>query len=254
VNFIVFDIETGPLEMDRLKQIIRPFDRSSVSHPGEFDPSTVKCGGNIGGPDSEKGKAKIEEARLAHAKAVVDFKSNVDRAEQEYWSKVADRAALSALTGRILAIGYKSINTTVIDHIGSDRTERDLCESFWDRYRSARKQDRMMTGFNIKPFDVPFIAQRSIILGVEVPGTILQNGRWLDSVFVDLYERWGFGSKASGNLNEICHALGLPGKPDGVDGSMFAGLFLNPETFQEAIEYLEQDLSIEFDLAERLLI
>jgi hypothetical protein len=252
MSFVVFDIETGPLPIERLKEIHPGFDRSSVKHPGTFDPSTVKCG-NIGGPTSEKGLAKIAEARAAHEKEVANFESSLVQAETNHWLEIKSRAALSASSGQVLAIGYKSDKASAVDHI-DDLGERALLVRFWDKYEKVRKSERCMVGFNSREFDIPYIAQRSVILGVAIPKTLIQNDRYQDKTFIDLRDRWGFGAKPSGSLDLICKACGLDGKPEGVSGAHFSELYHNPDTRQEAIEYLLNDLDITYELAERLLL
>jgi uncharacterized protein YprB with RNaseH-like and TPR domain len=251
MSFVVFDIETGPLPLERLKEIHPGFDRSSIKHPGEFDPSSVKCG-NIGGPTSEKGLAKIAEARAAHEKEVASFQSSIEQAEATYWLGIESRAALSAASGVVLAIGYKSENANVIEHF-DEAGEHAMLSRFWTKFEQLRKQDRQLVGFNSREFDVPFLAQRSIVNVIRPPRTLLQNDRYLDKTFVDLRDKWSFGSKPAGSLDLICKACGLPGKPDGVSGAHFSELYRNPETRQEALDYLANDLEITFQLAEMLI-
>lgn len=262
MNFVVFDIETGPLPMAKLKEIMPGFDRASVKHPGSFDPASVKCG-NIGGPTSEKGLAKIADAHKEHSDKVAGYDQLLAGGEANHWLEIESRAALSAITGRVLSIGYRAVNddltvSSFIDCInGPDgttaRTEADLLKLFWIRYESNRKADRNLVGFNSREFDVPFMAQRSVILNVPVPKTLIQNERYLCKTFVDLRDRWSFGAKPSGGLDLICKACGLDGKPDGVKGSHFADLFHNSETRAQAIDYHLNDLKITFDLAELIL-
>jgi len=251
MSFVIFDIETGPLPVERLKEIHPGFDRSTVKHPGHFDPNSVKCG-NIGGPTSEKGLAKIAEARAAYEKELANFDSSVTQADTNHWQEIQSRAALSAASGQVLAIGYKSDKGTAIDHL-EELSESVMLDRFWARYQKLRKSERCLVGFNSREFDVPFLAQRSVILGVAIPKTLIQNERYLDKTFIDLRDRWGFGSKPAGSLDLICKACGLPGKPDGVSGAHFSELYRDPDTRQNAIDYLANDLDITFYLAERLL-
>lgn len=242
---IVFDIETGPLPEEQLKRIHPPFDRSSFQHPGEFDPSTVKCG-NIGGPESEKGKAKIAEARAKHAEECESFASRLAKAESDYWQGITDSAALSSLTGQVLAIAYYGRQIAI--HTQRATNEEEMLATFWRNYSNCRESNRKMVGFNIAEFDLPFIAQRSIILGIDIPSTFM-NGRYLDSTFVDLRQLWKFGSYSNnrGTLDELCRAMELPGKLDGVTGKDFAKLFANDP--EKAIEYAKNDVVITANLA-----
>lgn len=250
MSYVVFDIETGPLSQDRIREIYPPFDRSSIRHPGEFDPESVKYGPM---KDPEKRAAKLEECRAKHAAEVADFDKTLAQSEAAYWKKIFDDAALSAFSGQILAIGYRSDKGTLIHGVDDDVSEQDLLVSFWEQYERFRKNDRQLVGFCIKDFDVPFIAQRSVILGINVPTTLLQNDRYLDRTFIDLRDRWAFGGRPSGSLNQLCAALGIRGKLEGVTGAMFAELYWNPETRPKAMEYLAEDVRAEYEVAERLL-
>lgn len=250
MNVVVFDIETGPLDDQAIRENSKPFDRSSVEKPGAFDERSVKVG-NL--KDEAKIREKIEAARAAHAAAVDAYAERLVAEEAKYWSDIKAKAALSALTGRVLAIGYKSDKSVVFDAVTEDRDETVILRTFWDRYRAFRESDRHLVGFNIKEFDIPYIAQRSVILGVPVPATVLVQNRFMDPMFIDLRDRWGFCGRPVGTLDAICRACGLGSKPDGIDGVAFAYLYLNPETRDAALDYLGNDLEMTYRLAGRLL-
>jgi len=249
MNYVVFDIETGPLELAALKEILPGWDSSTMPHPGEFDPKSVKTG-NL--KDQAKIDAKIQEARESHIERVNNHGLDALRAEQNYWSEASSKAALSAATGRVVAIGCKTSAKLSIAAIG-EKSEWQLLTDFWTLYEQLRKSDRNLVGFNSNEFDIPFLAQRSVVLGVPVPRTLMKQGRYLDEMFIDLRKVWSFGAKPAGSLDMVCRACGIPGKPEGVNGAMFADLYFNPDTRDEAIEYLENDLEMTFALAERLL-
>lgn len=250
MNYVVFDIETGPLDLPLLKEILPGWDASTMPHPGDFDLRSVKTG-NL--KDQAKIDAKIAEARDAHIERLNNYKFDVLRAEKNYWSEASSKAALSAATGRVVAIGCKTESKLSITAIDDNTTERQMLHYFWQLYEQLRKSDRNLVGFNSNEFDVPFLAQRSVVLGVPVPRTLIKQGRYLDEMFIDLRKVWSFGAKPVGSLDMVCRACGIPGKPEGVNGAMFAELYFNEETRDEAIEYLANDLEMTFALAERLI-
>lgn len=245
---LVFDIETGPLSLDQLKKVCKPFDASTLKDPGEFDRESVKFG-NI--KDEAKIAAKVQEAAEKHAKAVADYQTALRDGEANHWKAIQDRAALSAITGEVLAIGYKNAEKVILDHVTEDRPESQLLKKFWDLFGNYRTSGRKMIGFNLEGFDVPFLVRRSLINKVVVPDCVL-NGRYLDSTFVDLMKTWkNTDWKTDGSLDAICRACGIGKKLEGVDGSMFADLFRNDETRERALEYLRCDLLLTWGLAER---
>lgn len=253
---LAFDIETSPQPIDKLKAILPPWNPDSVGpHPGEFDPKSVKLG-NL--KDQAKIDEKIEEANKKHVAAIADYYKKKDGGAAAYWEAILQDAALSAVTGQVVAIGYQGNKTTT--HLAIDGTsEHHLLTQFWKIYKQSRTERRSMVGFNIKQFDVPFIAQRSWMLGIEVPATLITPpGRYLDSLFVDLDEIWkcgnrGWAKPGHGSLDTICKALGLVGKPDDCSGAEFSKLLYGtPEQRAAAVRYLEGDLRMTAELAERL--
>ncbi len=244
---LIFDIETGPLPIDMLKQIVRPFDRSSLKHPGEWNPNSVKYGNT---KDEAKRAEKLEAARQKHAEAVESYQSDLAAAEEKYWNEVQDKAALAAITGQVLAIGYGG-NGETVDH---GMSEEELLSRFWAKFKKCRETRRKMIGFNIKRFDVPFIVQRSFILAVDVPESYM-DGRYLSATFVDLNDAWMCGNYGySGNLDEIARACGVGRKTEGVSGAHFAELYMNDATRSQAIDYALNDVVITRAVANRISV
>ena len=251
---IVFDIETGPLPEDQLRPLCPEFFPPPA--PGEFDPDAVKCG-NIGGPMSEKGRAKIKDAQAAHETLVADYSRQVDEARAAQWAQFVADAPLSALTGRVLAIGYRSEKATVIAHVDAiPGGEPDLIEQFWGRYRKAKADRRSLVGHNIAGFDVPFLIRRSWLLGIDVPdGVFDSNWRYLDRCFVDTMQRWQAGNYRDKfvGLDALGKAMGLGGKTEGVDGGDFHKLYFGTaEERAKALEYLIRDVDLTWLVAQRL--
>lgn len=237
---IIFDIETGPLPSEQLRQLCEPF--TPPQHPGEFDPATVKTG-NL--KDEAKISAKIDDARAKHAQAVAEYEANAKQAETDYWADIEGKAALSPITGRVLAIGYLSTDTdkTILDI----DDEQQMLVHFWQQYIRCVHEDRKLVGHNSMRFDVRFILRRSWILGVDVPPGVIDRGKWLDAkTFVDTMELWGEPVK----LDLLGRVFGVGQKPDGVDGSMFADLLKTDRQVAEA--YLKNDLIMTRDIADRM--
>lgn len=205
-----FDIETGPLPDEQLTAIIPP-----------FDPAEVKLG-NIKDPD--KIAAKLAEK------------------ETNYLADARDKAALSATTGKVLAIGLE-------DHDGTRclaaANEAEILADFWHGFRTGH--DRYI-GFNIFGFDLPFMIRRSWKLGVPVAG--IRQGRYWNERFIDLREMWQLGDRqAKGSLDAICTHFGLAGKNG--NGKDFARLFeLNPA---QALKYLCNDLRMTREVHEMMI-
>lgn len=222
---IVFDIETGPIEEPLLSERLPKFDEAMVKL------------GNL--KDPEKIAAKIAEAKAEHD------------------AETRGKAALSALTGRVLAIGYRSERATLINHVAAiEGGEVGLLTQFWGRYDKSKPERRPFVGHNITGFDVPFLVRRSWLLGVVVPHGITDpSGRYLDRTFRDTMQVWQCGNWRDSfvSLDALGRALGLGGKTEGVGGADFARLYFGtPEERAKALEYLTRDVDLTYQVAQKL--
>jgi|TARA_B100001540_G_scaffold253530_1_gene230218 DNA polymerase elongation subunit (family B) len=190
-----FDIETGPMDADDLEQFVPDFEA----------PKNIK--------DEEKINKAIDAKRIA-------------------W---LDKAALSPLTGQIIAIGLlRDGKYTILEG-----RESDIINDFWTYWRNYDPQP--FIGFNIRKFDLPYIIRRGFHCGVDYPRNILQQNRyWRDNI-IDLMDTWACGIfNETISLDNFCKFLKIKGKSG--NGKHFSELYkTNPEA---AIDYLKNDLKI----------
>ena len=168
-------------------------------------------------------------------------------------AKAIEKAALSAITGRILVIGV--LHPFQDEPMYFEGNEKDLLTAFWTHYRERGKGDQVAAlpwvGFNIKQFDMPFLTRRSWVHGVKVPPVFTDRGYLLPH-FIDVRETWCCGDRqAEGSLDVIARLMGLPGKPGGMTGADFARVYA--EDKPKALAYLKYDLTTTRTLAEKLL-
>ncbi len=153
-----------------------------------------------------------------------------------------DKAALSALTGRVLAIGVLRGHSDEPEIVHGD-DEAELIRWFWDMLPECGS----MAGFNISSFDLPFLVRRSWKLQIPVPP--VRSGRYWIGAFVDLRDVWALGEyHAEGTLDQIAKHIGLQGKT-GSGKQFYETYATNPD---EAIAYLANDLVQTRGLAARL--
>ena len=255
---LFWDAETASLSEAIIRERTRPFEQPPL--PGPFDPTTVKCG-NIGGPESEKGKAKIAAAKSEHEAATVKAEADAAKAETEYWQKKVEEAALSAATGRVVAIGCLSAENDRTLILGEDDPdEAAMLTKFWSLYRNMKAKRRAMVGVNILLFDLPFLVRRSWILDVPVPGTV-RDGRYWDKTFVDLRDVWLLGQRwgeCESSLDHMAKTLGIGSKTDGAagecTGKTFAAMWESGNAQQRgaARAYLVNDLELPQRIAARM--
>jgi predicted PolB exonuclease-like 3'-5' exonuclease len=194
-------------------------------------------------PDEQLASVKPTFEPPANYKDPEKIRANL--ADQE--ARWKEQAALSAMTGRVAVIGVLSpVGKFDYSLIVNELDEADFIREFWVNYGHGS-----LIGWNIKGFDLPFLIQRSWILGLRVPSGIF-NGRYFSQEFcIDLMERWACcqpGSKGIASLDSVSRACGMGGKT--INGSDFAKLWA--EDKQKALNYCHDDCSLTLSLAKRM--
>lgn len=208
---LVFDVETGPMDEEILASQFVPKTKEEFVGAQRWKPETIE-----------------EKYANYLVTALEDFKR---------------RAALDATTGQVLAIGLKSEKGSVIlDSLNED----DLLKQFWDKAAKCESTDRSLVGHNVLGFDLPFLARRSWMRGIDfqMPRNCIK----------DTMKVWGCNCYSDTiSLDRLARALGLDGKLDGVSGADFARLWNGePEEKELARKYLMQDLDVTWNVANRL--
>jgi hypothetical protein len=215
-DYLTFDIETRALDEAQILADAEPFDAESVKIGGYTDESKIV--------------AKIEKARA------------------DYERKLIDRAALSATTGAVLAIGTYHLRTNHYQII-EDKPEEDLLLDFWTHlYTQNENCSACFVGFNILAFDLPFLLRRSWFHKIPVQPWIF-DGRYFHHRFRDVLSYWRAGNRLEViSLDKLARFFSLGGKS--FSGKDFAKLYANNKA--EAITYLKHDLKLTSDIALRI--
>jgi predicted PolB exonuclease-like 3'-5' exonuclease len=103
-------------------------------------------------------------------------------------------------------------------------------------------QPQMVT-FNGHSFDLPVLRYRSMIHGISAPGLHARpyyHRFTEDHVDIcDVLSSFSYSGKAK--LDEISRGLGLPGKPDGIDGSQVQAYY-DAGRIGEIADYCQSDV------------
>jgi hypothetical protein len=150
------------------------------------------------------------------------------RFSQEKAPEVAEenwrRTALDGSKGEIFSIAFaveggdvRCLSRALMDD-GSFSSESVLLQDFYSSLSaSCNGRPPFFIGHYVAGFDLKFIFQRSIILGVKPQFKLPFDGRH-SSDFYDNQTAWA-GFKGRMSQDNLCKALGIEGKPGDIDGS-----------------------------------
>lgn len=215
---IFLDIETIPGQSPEIKM--------ALARDAQAQKEAVKA------PANYKDAEKIHEYLQAKYKEILD-------GVEDAWK----RTALDGGMGQLLMIGYaiEDDEPQVIwfDYQHPD-AERHVLENFFAEIKDLRPEDRpRFIGHNLVDFDLRFIWQRAIVLGVKPPSYLPFNPKpWDDCVF-DTMTAWA-GLKNRIGMDRLCEILGLEGKGD-IDGSKVWD-FVKGGRIEEVAAYCKKDI------------
>lgn len=162
--------------------------------------------------------------------------------KEEAVQEAISRTGLNAAYGHICCIGF-GFDDGFISSISWPsvvRTESELIEAFfYETGKVIGNRFPVIVGHNVSGFDIRFIWQRCMVLGIRVPAWLPKDPKpWGGDVF-DTMTAWA-GARDTISMDNLCAALGIPGKGD-IDGSMVGKMFAE-DKHDEIADYCRQDV------------
>ncbi len=102
----------------------------------------------------------------------------------------------------------------------------------------------LLCGHNAKEFDLPFIARRMIVNGIEIPNKLNLFGKkpW-EVPHLDTLELWKFGDyKHFTSLKLLTKVLGVPSPKGDIDGSQVGHVYYVEKDIDRIVTYCEKDV------------
>ncbi|MBS3128083.1 ribonuclease H-like domain-containing protein [Candidatus Woesearchaeota archaeon] len=164
----------------------------------------------------------------------------IDLPEYEKLDEEERKKLLNPIDCKIIAIGMRSQGE---NNIFLDEDEKTMLISFWEKFSELRQSGTLIIGFNLLPFDIPFLITRSFINNVPiVPFTI--------KYVVDLREKiTAYRHQPSrGTLKDFAAAMGLENLGDGSQ----VPFLCKDKAWEKLKQYLQHDLVITDTMYQRL--
>ena len=141
-------------------------------------------------------------------------------------------------------IAHHDGNHWVVDALGAphvgERSEKELIAAFVERIAELTPQ---LVTFNGSSFDLPVLRYRAMTHSIAAPGLSARPyfNRYTDDA-MDLCDVLSsFTSQAKVTLHGLCRVMGLPGKPDHIDGGEVDKYFQEGR-IQDIADYCESDV------------
>ena len=176
------------------------------------------------------------------AKTMSEFVNFSDNSARELYN----RAAIYAEFGKIVCISVGRFSgEKFVLHSFADKEERVLLDDFATRLASRLDDPSWaICGHNAKEFDIPFIARRMLINGMQLPRSLNISGKkpW-EIPHIDTMELWKFGDyKHFTSLELLAAVFGIPTPKDDINGSQVGQVFWLDGDLQRIATYCQKDV------------
>ena len=207
MTYLYFDIETIPAQSEDAKALV-----AATVKP----PAAMKKAETIAAWEKEQKASAVEEA--------------------------ISKTSFNAAFGQICCIGFAFDNsppTSISWPINTD-DERLMISAFFDEAgKIIGNRFPVIVGHFITGFDIRFIWQRCMVLGIRVPAWLPKDPKPWDASVFDTMTAWA-GARDTISMDNLCQALGLVGKGE-IDGSMVGQMFADGK-HKEIASYCRDDI------------
>lgn len=217
--------------------------------------------------DKSLKEVDITKVLFLDIETVPQYKSYIllPKYERELWDKKAKRlrdvettspsqrykrAGIFAEFGKIVCISVAYVRiikgepkVRVTSFFGDN--EKQILEDFLNLiYKHFNSKNTYYCAHNGKEFDMPYIARRLLINGLEIPNSLDTRGLkpW-EVKHIDTMEMWKFGDyKNYSSLSLLTHIFGIPSPKNDIDGSMVCDIYWQNHDLERIARYCEKDV------------
>jgi len=197
-----------------------------------------------------------EDEKVKTLRMLFDKKN--DEFDQEKFDEFINKTSFDGAFGRVLCIGYAADDEKP-QVFYNENNEKETLRQFWDLVNALSISPHNMqypdygvqfVGHNVMDFDLRFIYQRSIVLGVK-PAYEMSFARYRNYPIFDTMKEWVKWSNTGVGLEYLAIALGIPSPKDGIDGSQVAE-FYKQGKIKDILEYCKRDVETTRDVYKKI--
>jgi uncharacterized protein YprB with RNaseH-like and TPR domain len=197
--------------------------------------------------DLDQVKQKLWEQKSAY-KRRFEAKDDKEITAEDYYKN----AGIWAEFGKIICISVGYFNFSVHEDEYEFRIksfygdeEMDILIEFANLLNTYFNSPRqLICGHNIKEFDIPYMARRLLIKGIQLPKILNLFGKkpW-EVPHLDTLELWKFGDyKHFTYLKLLTEILGIDSPKDDIDGSQVREVYYEENDLDRIVKYCEKDV------------
>ncbi|MFA5776191.1 MAG: ribonuclease H-like domain-containing protein [Patescibacteria group bacterium] len=177
------------------------------------------------------------ESRKKDLQDIYTRKSEKSKKDVGTFENFLENTGFDGSFGRICCIGYAMDDAPALNLEGD---EKQMLKDFW----TASARIDLFIGFNIIDFDMRFIYQRSVILGVK-PTQNLSFAHYKSSPMYDVMWEWSkWNTQYRISLHALAKALGLKSSKEGnIEGKDVAQAYLDGR-INEICTYCKADVEL----------
>ena len=200
-------------------------------------------------------KAK-QNTIVANAKPPANYKSEdtIAKWREENGKELIAKTSFDGGLGHICQIcavcEVLNMSEPLLGDVSNEKTMLEIFSGFLATTSTYTGIEPVIVGHNVNAFDIRFIWQRAIVLGVKLPSWFPKDPKpWGGDTF-DTMTAWA-GQRGTVSLDNLARYLGLEGK-SGMDGSMVAQACLDGK-HDEIAAYCMSDVLLTKAIHERMM-
>ena len=178
----------------------------------------------------------LQESQAIAWSKVVDSKYKEELSEKVSYGMLFQKyAALFPEFGKIVCIslGYFINATDFVVQAFSGADEKILLKRVSDELTKLSATYKIIGGWNIKQFDIPYMVRRATIvdMNLDVRFDYFSKKPWEMTDFLDIMEVWKAGATylGSASLESVSAAFGFNSPKESMEGSRVSTVFYSPD-------------------------